>query len=651
MKKSLSIFLSIIFLLISFSGVLPAIAYFSRLDFVTQKLNLSVTGGMDNTYISIASANINYYTYNGTENVLIHSQKVASLGQSITIWGEAKTEDNVFYNNDCNFIGWSATGLCESNGNNAARTFVPGETVSVSTLQAAQGFLYTAVKANNLYEQYGEVHLQINLYDIYDKNELTIQQHPNDPVDDEFGYSVVRLNTWDSLEALENQKKLYEESMGNGDSNEDDTTGDGGLAEDDVFNEDLLEDTEKLEVVGHYKGGDIVFVPTSESEDTPEPFKILFSECGTFTNLESYRVTASQPALTFYFHPGNVYSSTLAGQDSGILSYSSKYVIQENGTNRTETSKTFLYTTTDNVYNDDGSLTKENRFEGGIAPNSDITLYVADNTPIENVIQRGDFGLSTDNSASSGYVPSTGVACFTTGTLITLADGSKIPVEKLTNEHYLRVYDHDLGRYTPAPPLLIMYSGDKLYDIAQLNFADGEILKIINERGLFDITLNKYVYITPKNCKEFVGHKFAKERADGSGFDAVELLTAYKRMEYTGCYSVTSTYYINHFINGYLTVPGGYHWFVNYFEYGENLKYDEQAKARDIAIYGLFTKEDFAPYLPEDMLFLFDVIYPAQYLKVAIGKGLASMEEILTVVQEWVVYYDLNGKLEQNQPQ
>ena len=105
MKKSLSIFLSIIFLLISFSGVLPAIAYFSRLDFVTQKLNLSVTGGMDNTYISIASANINYYTYNGTENVLIHSQKVASLGQSITIWGEAKTEDNVFYNNDCNFIG------------------------------------------------------------------------------------------------------------------------------------------------------------------------------------------------------------------------------------------------------------------------------------------------------------------------------------------------------------------------------------------------------------------------------------------------------------------------------------------------------------------------------------------------------------------
>lgn len=633
MKKRVSILLVLIMLFVSLSGVWSVGAYFTREDSITKDLNISINGGgVDDRYIDVASGNINYWTFNGTENVLVHSEKYASLAQNITIWGEA-TENNAFYNQGYEFIGWSVTGFYETNGNNNVKTYKPGDSVSLSTLQAEQGYLYTIGQNTEEYEEIGEIHLQINIYDIYSKNTLTIKQHPSDPVDSDFGYSAFVLFTWDSLEALERVK--------NGET-------DGSTAEGDSSSDTSTRDSitlNKIEFKQHYKSGEAALMPPDG--EVEEQASILLAEIGMFANLEKYKIISNEQQIDFYFHPNLVFSSSFR-KYTGILS-TSKYkvnVTDANGvlTTQIKEAESYLYTTNDSdVYNDDGTLKDENMFTGGLTPNGNATYYIADSTPLEGVIARGDFGFESDGS------PSTGIACFTTGTLITLADGSKIPVEKLTDQHYLKVYDHDTGSYVATAPLLINYSGDKLYTTAQLNFADGQTIKIINERGLFDITLYKYVYLTPDNCKEFVGHKFAKERADGNGFEAVELQTAYKRLEFTGCYSVTSTYYINHFINGYLTVPGGYHWFVNYFEYGENLKYNEQAKANDIATYGLFTKEDFAPYVPEDMLFLFDVIYPAQYLKVTVGKGLAKFEDILAVIQEWIIYYDLSGKLEQLQ--
>ena len=653
MKKRLSILLTFLFLFcVCFPSISSASAYFSKIDFVTQKLNFSINGGFNNEYIDKASVSINYYTYNGTENVLAHKETYASLGQSITVWGEAPATDeegnplNVFADKHYNFIGWSVTGLSEKEANNVSNahigTYEPDDVVPVVRLQAEQGLLYTIYKETGteitsnqtqsvqlsevmpqVEELEGgeteegeiqEVHLQINLYDIYDKNTLTIKQHSSDPIDNGYGYTLVNLVAWDSMEALERTR----------------TNGVSAL--------------EEFEFVAHYKSGTLVR-GVSEN-DIPLEFSVLFSDGGVFKDLTYYHLTKDTPSLTFYFHPGRVYSSSFFDFAGGLVGsdYIEEYVDGNGETKkRTQSSQNYLYLTDGGrIYNDDGSFKEEGMFTGAVAPDANVTLYAADNTPIQGVVNRSDSGFDSDG------MPSESVACFTTGTLITLADGSQIPVEDLTEEHYLMAYDHDLGRYTATPALLVNYTGNKLYTVASLTFADGEKLELINERGLFDITLNKYVYIKPDNCKQFVGHKFAKAQANG--FAEVELISAYKRFEYTGCYSVTSTYYINHFIDGYLTVPGGFHWFVNYFEYGENLKYDEAAKARDIATYGLYTIEDFAAYLPEDMLFLFDVIYPAQYLKVAVGKGLAEFDDILTIIQDWILYYGLSGKLEEMKP-
>lgn len=644
MRKIISIFISIILLCLSLTGVASVGAYFSRLDFVTQNLNFTLNGGISDKYIDKASITINYYTYDGENNVLVCSEKYPSLAQSIIIAEEAPTHDaegnilnKIRSENEHNFLGWSITGLADTFGNKHIRLYKPGNSVSLVRLQAEQGYFYSlsnaAVDGKTDLDKAEEAHIVVNLYDVYDKNTLTIRQHSKDAFDDKYAYTVVGISAWDSMEDLINAQNGNSSSSTNLGSNVNVSDSSSTLT------------VNNIHFINQYQDGTFNALPPDGN--IKEQFTILLSEIGLFSNLTLYKLTPTQPTLNFYFHPGRVYSSAFKSFNATMSS--SQYRTQVADINGvmstvTKTVQHYLYLYDNGeIYNTDGSLKTDGMFTGAVAPDSDVVLYAADNTPTEGVLSRSDSGFNSDGT------PASSIACFTTGTLVTLADGTKIPVEKLTSDHYLRVFDHDLGRYTIAPALLVNYSGDKLYTIASLEFADGEKLEIINDRGLFDITLGRYVYIGPDNCKEFIGHKFAKSK--DNGFEGVELVSAKKKYEYTGCYSVTSTYYINHFINDYLTVPGGIHWFTNYFEYDENLKYDEEAKQRDIEIYGLFTKEDFAPYIPEDMLFLFDVIYPAQYLKVTVGKGLAEFEDILTVIQEWVVYYDLSGKLEGIKPQ
>ncbi len=596
-----------------------AYAKYAKLSLVTDSLSVTVSngegGGGEN--IEIADVRVNYYTYDGTGNVLAHSETYASLSTEIKIWDEAPASgefNGTAYTNRIaaegghDFLGWSVTGLSHMSGENAhVGTYAAGSVVPLVRLQSEQGVLYTIQEYLVAEETLSEIHLTINLYDVYDKNTLTIKQHALDLVNDGLGYTLLRVAAWDSLEDLR--------SVAEGDEGEN-----------------------VLSFIAQYKGGKYVSATESdlsESMEFPPEYQELFSTIGTFSELEFYHLTSKDDSETFYFHPGRVYSSAFPGFNGAVAGAKYKVKNSDNTTTKHDV-ESYLYTSND-------SLEDEYIFYGGIAPDENITLYAADHTPMEDiVIERGDVGISGDGDIVID------AACFTTGTLVTLADGRRIPVEELTDEHLLRVYDHEKGEYTVAPPLLINYDGDKEYTVARLEFADGEALEIINERGLFDLTLNEYVYVTPSNCTQFIGHEFAKEAE--SGFARVRLVNAYETTKYTGCYSVTSTYYINHFINGYLTVPGGFHWFVNYFEYGENLRYDQEAMTRDIEIYGLYTVEDFAAYVPEDMLFLFDTIYPAKYLKVTVGKGLARFEDILTVIQDWIIHYDLSGKLEQIQP-
>jgi len=222
-------------------------------------------------------------------------------------------------------------------------------------------------------------------------------------------------------------------------------------------------------------------------------------------------------------------------------------------------------------------------------------------------------------------------SCIASGTLITLADGTQKRVEDLVESDVLLVFDHETGRFVEAPIVFIERDGWAEYNVINLKFSDGRVTRLIYEHGLFDLTLNKYVYITEENCTEFIGHEFAV--IDGDGWTTVTLTEAFVTTEYVGCYSLVTAYHLNYFIDGLFSMPGGIEGLFNIFEYGDGMVYDEEQMQKDIETYGLYTYEDFAEYIPEEVYNAF----PAAYLKVSVGKGYLTFDDILAMIERYVV--------------
>ena len=65
---------------------------------------------------------------------------------------------------------------------------------------------------------------------------------------------------------------------------------------------------------------------------------------------------------------------------------------------------------------------------------------------------------------------------------------------------------------------------------------------------------------------------------------------------------------------------------------GENMKYDEMLMQQDIEMYGLYTYEDFAEYLSYEQFEAFQV----RYMKISVGKGKATFEDILALIATYV---------------
>ncbi len=250
-------------------------------------------------------------------------------------------------------------------------------------------------------------------------------------------------------------------------------------------------------------------------------------------------------------------------------------------------------------------------------------------------------GSSVGNSYSF-YMPAHNVTitvhsdqsdCVASGTMITLSDGTHKKVEDLSEADELLVFNHETGTYVSAPILFIERDGWKNYRVINLTFSNGQTTKIIDEHAFFDLTLNEYVYIDEDNYLSYVGHMFATEN-ESSGYSVVILENAYITEEYIGCYSLITAYHMNYFVDGLFSIPGGIGGLFNIFEYDENLAYNTEKMQSDISTYGLYTYDDFAEYVPYEV---FEYMFPAKYFKIAVGKGMITYEEILELIDYYLV--------------
>ena len=242
-------------------------------------------------------------------------------------------------------------------------------------------------------------------------------------------------------------------------------------------------------------------------------------------------------------------------------------------------------------------------------PNSDITLY------------------AQWTQESSG-------GCVIEGTLITLADGTKLPVENIMPGDLLIVFNHETGKYEIAEVLFNDSEESSTYTFINLEFSNGSKVKVAYEHGFFDLDLMKYVYIDEYNYMEFVGHEFvASTYVDGEIVQTRVILDkAYLTYEYARIYSPVTKYHLNYLTEDILSMPGGISGLFNIFEYDESLQYNEELMEKDIEEYGLLTYEDFADLVTYEVYCSF----PAQYFSVAIGKGLLTWDYVQYLIERYV---------------
>lgn len=228
--------------------------------------------------------------------------------------------------------------------------------------------------------------------------------------------------------------------------------------------------------------------------------------------------------------------------------------------------------------------------------------------------------------------------CYAMGTLITIDDGSQVPVENLKEGDNILVFNHFTGEIDTAPILFMYHEGKKNYNVLKLHFSNAADIEILYGHGFFDVDLNKYILIKSENVQDYIGHRFYHvAKTDGGSVIEIISLTGYEEYEAeTECYCAVTTKHLNCVANGILTIPDDQNrqpqdviGFCNLFDLDENHKVDAEKMAADIEKFGVFLHDDFCQMVPDhtDISDLFFGI-GGEYIKVAFGKGLLSMEKL-----------------------
>lgn len=253
-------------------------------------------------------------------------------------------------------------------------------------------------------------------------------------------------------------------------------------------------------------------------------------------------------------------------------------------------------------------------------------------------VKQNSFDTTPSSSSSN---------CVTKGTLITLADGSKKAVEDLTGEEMLLVWNFETGTYDYAPILFIDSDSEELYKVIKLTFSDGTYVNVVTEHGFYDTTLNKYVYLD-ENADEYIGHSFIK--STGNTYTTVTLTEVEITTELTTTYSPVTYSHLCYYVNDMLSMPGGISGLFNYFEVDiETMMYDAAAKERDVEKYGLLSFKELCELAPVSRE-MYDAVN-GQYLKVALGKGMITLEEIQYLADRYSSFVPEESTAEENNEQ
>lgn len=221
--------------------------------------------------------------------------------------------------------------------------------------------------------------------------------------------------------------------------------------------------------------------------------------------------------------------------------------------------------------------------------------------------------------------------CLAEGTLITMADRTKLAVENVRQGDYVMSFDHTTGKIVNSEVIIVVKIACT-YNKNTFIFDDGSKLVTINEHGIFDLDLNKYVNIDHNNYHEYLGHSYVSIDVNGK-ISSKKLIDVICEVETGYKYDIVTNQTLNYVAEDTLSVTHVLVDVINTFEFGENLIYDQEQMLKDIETYGLYTYDEWSEYCD---ISVFEE-YNIPVMKVGISKGLYTKEYIIHLINKYVL--------------
>lgn len=225
--------------------------------------------------------------------------------------------------------------------------------------------------------------------------------------------------------------------------------------------------------------------------------------------------------------------------------------------------------------------------------------------------------------------------CFASGTEILLSDGTYKVIEKIKPGDKVLTWNFFNHTYDEQIILFAIDHGEKEYELIRIEFSNGKFIEIIEEHGVFDITLNRFVYINALNYEKYLKHDFALYSKDGFVACKISNVKIYTKL--THAYSTTSSYNYNVITNDLLTSPPPENLY-NWIPMSDIMKYDVKKFEQDVKKYGLYDYSVFKPYGVREETFKY---FNGAYLKIPVEKGIFTFDYIIeqfNLYKEWINY-------------
>ena len=154
----------------------------------------------------------------------------------------------------------------------------------------------------------------------------------------------------------------------------------------------------------------------------------------------------------------------------------------------------------------------------------------------------------------------------------------------------------------------------------------------INEHGIYDLDLNKYVNIDHVNYADYIGHRFVSVDTNGN-IGVKKLIDVVTVCESGYKYDIVTNGTLNYVAEDTLSVTHVLVDVINSFEFGENMMYDQAKMLADIEKYGLYDFDDWNEYCDYSVFEQYNI----PVMKVGISKGLYTKEYIIGLINTYVL--------------